>query len=368
MKFNVNKEIFYNALNVVSKASAVRGIQPVLSNVLLETIDKKELKLCATDLDITIQINIETEIIEKGAVTLPAKKLTEIISKLPNENINFVIENCTAQIKCGSSKFDINGISASEFPGIEIPESDDFVEVEIEPLLKAIKQTNFATATYDMNNILSGVYCKIEKNILEMAALDGNRLARIKKDIENKNEKSFSVVIPSRTLREFVNILFGMDNEKVLITAKNGQILFKLKDRYIISRLIEGQYPNYEQLIPSSYEKKAKINKNNLMKTLDIVSTMVNERTNIVKFSFNKNNLKVTADTPDLGDSCDEINIDYDNESMDIAFNYRYIQDYLKVIETENIIMEMDNSLSGVVYRSENEKEAICLIMPVQLT
>lgn len=370
MKFSTEKDILNNALNIVSKAAAVRGIQPVLSNVLIETLDNNEIKLCATDLDISVEMNISAENTEQGSITLPAKKLTEIISKMPNEKINFSLEKegNTAEIKCGSSKFDIKGISGSEFPPIEYPESDDYVEIEIDPLLRAVKQTLFATATYDMNNVLSGVFCKIEENTLEMAALDGNRLAKIKEVIENQDEKSFSVIIPSRTLKEFTNLLAGVEDEKVSITVKNGQILFKLSDRYIASRLIEGQYPNYEQLIPINNEKKAKINRSKLLSSLDRVATMVNERTNIVKFSFNRDSLKITADTPDLGDSCDELLVDYKSDSLDIAFNYRYVQDFLKVIEAENIIIEMDGSLSGVLYRSENENDAICLIMPVQLS
>ncbi|HSA06509.1 MAG TPA: DNA polymerase III subunit beta [Candidatus Gastranaerophilales bacterium] len=369
MKFSVEKNVINNALNIVSKAAAARGIQPVLSNVLIETVENNQIKLCATDLDISIEMKIAAEISEKGSITLPAKKLNEIISKLSNEKVNFNIkgEDNVVEIKCGSSKFDIKGIAASEFPVVEYPETEDYIDIVIEPLLKAVKQTIFATATYDMNNVLSGVFCKINENTLEMAALDGNRLARVKEEIENIENKSFSVIIPSRTLKEFMNILSGVEDEKVSITVRNGQILFKLKDRFITSRLIEGQFPNYEQLIPLSNNKKATIDKNKLMSTLDRVSTMVNERTNIVKFSFNKDNLKVTADTPDLGDSCDELLVDYKNESFDIAFNYRYIQDFLKITETENVVVEMDGSLSGVLYKSEGEKEAVCLIMPVQL-
>lgn len=369
MKFTVERDFINNALNVVSKAAAVRGIQPVLSNVFIETIDSAEIKLCATDLDISIEMKLSADVSEEGSITLPAKKITEIISKLPNEKVSFKLEkeSNSVEIKCGKSKFDVKGISGSEFPPIEYPESDDFIEVEIEPLLKAVKQTIFATATYDMNNVLSGVFCKIEGNNLEMAALDGNRLARIKEEIENSDEKNFSVIIPSRTLKEFVNILSGTEDEKVAITVKNGQILFKLKDRYMSSRLIEGQYPNYEQLIPASNNKKAIIDRNKFLSSLDRVATMVNERTNIIKMSFNKDNLKITADTPDLGDSCDEIPVEYNSENIDVAFNYRYIQDFLKVLDVENIFIEMDSSLSGVLYKSENEKDAICLIMPVQL-
>ncbi len=369
MKFSAERDIINNALNVVSKAAAIRGIQPVLSNVLIETLDDNKIKLCATDLDISVEMKIPSEVAEKGSITLPAKKLTEIISKLPNEKVGFSLEKeaNTVEIKCANSKFDIKGISASEFPPVEYPESDDYVEIEIEPLLKAVRQTFFATATYDMNNVLSGVFCKIEDNTLEMAALDGNRLSRIKEEIENKDGKSFSVIIPSRTLKEFTNILAGVEDEKVSITVKNSQILFKLTDRYITSRLIDGQFPNYEQLIPTANSKKAKIDKVKLLSSLDRVSTMVNERTNIVKLSFNRDNLKITADTPDLGDSCDELDVEYVSDSLDIAFNYRYMQDYLKVVETENVFIEMDGPLSGVLFKSESEQDAISLIMPVQL-
>ncbi len=369
MKFSVQKDVINNALGVVTKAAAVRGIQPVLSNVLLETVDDKEIKLCATDLDIYIEMTIPVKITETGSITIPARKLNEIISKLPNENIDFNVETetNTVKIKCGSSKFDIKGISASEFPPVEQPESDDFIEIEIEPFLKSVKQTIFATATYDINNVLSGIFCKIEENTLEMVALDGNRLARVTESIENKENKSFSAVIPSRTLKEFSSILSGSEEEKVLISVKNGQILFKLNDRYITSRLIEGQYPKYEQLIPKNYTKNTVINKDNLMVVLDRVSTMVNERTNIVKMFFSKNNLKVTADAPDLGDSCDEVEVDYNNEDLTIAFNYRYIQDFLKVIESEGLKIEFDGPLAGTIFKTDDESDVICLIMPVQV-
>ena len=368
MKFSVKKDVINNALGVVTKAAAVRGIQPVLSNVLLETVDN-EIKLCATDLDIYIEMKIPAEISEKGNITLPARKLNEIISKLPNESIDFKLqtETNTVQIKCGSSKFEIKGISGSEFPPVEYPETDDYIEIEIEPFLKAVKQTIFATATYDMNNVLSGILCKIEGNILEMAALDGNRLARVRENIANKDDKSFSVVIPSRTLKEFSNILSGSEDKKVLVTVKNSQILFKLSDRYITSRLIEGHYPKYEQLIPQNYTKKAAIDKDKLMVTLDRVSTLVNERTNIVKMLFSNDNLKVTGDAPDLGDSSDEIGVDYKSEDLNIAFNYRYIQDFLKVIDSENVIVEMDSSLSGAVFKTDGDSDVLCLIMPVQV-
>ena len=369
MQFTVQKDVIYNGLNVVGKAAAIRGIQPVLSNVLMEIVEDNLLKLCATDLDISIEIKIPVIVVKKGSITLPSKKLFEIVSKLPSEAIIFNLneENNLMEIKCGKSKFDIKGISASEFPHIEYPESDEYINIEINPLLKAVKQTTFATATYDTNNVLSGVLFKISENILEMAATDGNRLARVKEKIENKEKKDYAVVIPCRTLREFAGILSGVEDKNVSITVKNSQILFKLKDRYITSRLIEGHYPAYEQLIPKDYEIKAVADKNLLNQAIDRASTMVNERTNIVKMNFNDNKLKLTADTPDFGDSCDEIDVDYVSDELNIAFNHKYIQDFLKVVDSDKVLIELNGPLAGTLFKPEGEDEFLCLVMPVQV-
>jgi DNA polymerase-3 subunit beta len=369
MQFTIQKDVIYNGLNVVGKAAALRGIQPVLSNVLIETLEDNQIKLCATDLDISIEIKVPAIIVENGNITLPSKKLFEIISKLPNEAVNFNLNkvNNLMEIKCGKSKFDLRGISASEFPVIEYPETEESVSVEINTLLKAVKQTTFATATYDSNNVLSGVLFKIKENILEMAATDGNRLARVKEKIENKEKKDYSVVIPSRTLKEFTGILSGVEDKAVSISVKNSQILFKLNDRYITSRLIEGQYPSYEQLIPKNYEIKAIADKASLNQAIDRAATMVNERTNIVKMNFNDNKLKLTADTPDLGDSCDEIDVEFDAEELNIAFNHKYIQDFLKVVDTEKVLIELNGSLAGTLFKSADESDFLCLVMPVQV-
>lgn len=368
MKFKIQKDILYNALNAVVKAAATKSIQPVLSNVLMETIDN-QIKFCATDLDISIEVRVSAVIEEEGSITLPVKKLSEIVSKLPNNEISFNLntENNITEIKCGNSKFDIIGINSSEFPPISYPESEDLIEVELEPFLKAIKQVAFASSGYDTNNILSGVFFNINNNVLEMAATDGNRLTRVIKNIETENNKEYSVVIPSKTLTEFSKILLGTDDKNVFITIKNGQISFKLTDRFLVSRILEGQYPKYQQLIPSNYENYVLINRDNLISSLDRTSTMVNERTSIIKFIFKENNLNLLADTPNFGDCSDNVEIDYDKDELIIAFNYKYVLDALKVIDTDNIKMELNGPLSSVLIKPDSEEDYLNLIMPVQI-
>ncbi|MCK7521087.1 MAG: DNA polymerase III subunit beta [Ignavibacteriales bacterium] len=369
MQFTIEKSNIYNALNAVSKATATRGIQPVLSNVLIETQENNTLKIQATDLDISIETIVPATILTSGSITLPAKKLSEIIAKLPDKPVNFSLntDNNITLINCGNSKFDLIGISASEFPSITHLESDESVNIKIDPFLKAVKETVFSAATYDSNNVLSGVYFNINNNTLEMASTDGNRLSRVVKNLDKSIEKEYSVVIPSRTLNEFSRILTGIEDEEVNITIKNGQISFKLTDRILTSRLLEGQYPKYQQLIPSEYTTLALADRNLLISTLELTSTMVNDRTNIIKMTFTENKLDLMADTPDLGDSSDQIEIEYSGEELKIAFNYKYILEAIKVMDSEKVKIELNGSLSPTLFKPDSEEDYLCLVMPVQV-
>lgn len=369
MQFSIQKDVILNGLKAVEKATSARGVQPVLSNVLIETVDNKLLKLCATDLDIAIEVKIPASVETMGSTTLPAKKLLEIISKLPDNMINFSLnpENNLTQITCGKSKFDLIGISASEFPAITELESDDSIKVEIEPLLKAIKQTSFAAATYDTNSVLSGVYFEVKDNTFEMAATDGNRLAKFATAINNSNEKEYSVVIPSKTLLEFTKILAGTEDKTVSIIIKNGQVAFKLEDRFLVSRLLDGQYPKYKQLIPSNYEITAIAERDTLISALDRTATIVNEKTSVVKFDFDTDKLNLSADTPDVGDSSDQIEIDYKGDELSIAFNCRYVLDTLKVMDSDKVRLEFGGPLSSALIKPDSEEDYLCLVMPVQI-
>lgn len=309
----------------------------------------------------------------QGSITLPAKKLNEIISKLPDQPINFSLDTETnkTEIKCGNSKFDLLGIASTEFPNVVenelISDSADSIDIEITPFLKAIKQTVFAAAVYDSNNVLSGVYCNISDNKLEMAATDGNRLSRAIENINNEDNKDYSVVIPSKTLNELSKLITGSSEDKLSIVVKNGQIAFRLKDRYLTSRLLDGQYPKYQQLIPQSSEKKAVIDREAFVASLDRASVMVNERTSIVKFTFDDNKVLLKSDTPDFGDSMELLEAEFTDDELIIAFNYKYVLEALKIMESEKVRVELGGSLSATMFKPESEDDYLCLIMPVQI-
>lgn len=370
MLFTIDKDSLLNKLKIVEKVTAQRGnVQPVLANVLFEA-ETNTLNLTATDLEISVKANTTAAVKKEGKITLPAKKLLEIAAKLPDKPVEFSLNEDTnvVSITCGNSKFEIIGISAQEFPKIEDEIKDGTqIEIEMEPLLKSIKNTVYAAANYENRNVISGVFCNIKGTKLEMAATDGNRLTRIIEAIKNKDEKNAKIVIPSKTLNEFVRICTFISEEKVLLIVDKSRLTLKTMSFSINSRLIEGEYPPYEQLIPKTTSNTASVSREDLITALDRVSTMVNDRTSIVKFVFDDNKLLLKAETPNSGTSEDVIDCVYKGDELAIAFNYKYVLDSIKTMEAKNVNIGLNGSLSATVFKPDSEEDYICLIMPIQL-
>jgi len=368
MKFLVEKEEMLNGIKIVERATVVKGLQPVLANILIETQNSNNIKLYATDFDLSIMTVINAQVEEEGKITIPARKLLDIISRLNEGLINFELKENTMTITNGKTKFEIIGISATEFPKIEeLSKKEEEIEIDLEPFIKGIKEAAFAAAGYETNNLLSGVVCDISKNVLEIASTDGNRLARTRKLINNKEGKNIQLIVPSKVLQEFLKMSPLIDEESVKISIEKTKILIETSNTKIISRLMDGQYPKYNQLIPTSFPKEAKINVSNVIKSLERVSTMVNEKTSIVKLKFSENKLDLMADTPDSGASQDEIDIVYGGEEILIAFNYKYLLDCFKNIDAEELVIGMNTNLSATVLKPYNEEDFVYLVMPVQI-
>ena len=372
MKFIVEKENLLNGIRIVERATSQKAVQPVLNNILIETLENNQIKLTATDLVLTVITKVEAQVLEEGKITLPAKKLNEIISKLNNDLVTFETEegSSNVNITCKKSKFEIIGIGASEFPSdILNPETDESkaFDVELKPFLKGIHQAGFAAANYEVSNLLSGVVCDFNDGILEIASTDGNRLARVREKLSNSFTEQTQFIIPSRTLNEILKMSSFIDDEKIKISKNRSTIIFKSEKILTISRLLEGQFPRYNQLIPSETPKKAIVNVSQLISALERVSVMVNDKTSIVKMHFADNELRLSADTPDAGNSEDTIDIQYTDEELLIAFNYKFVLDALRIIESDEVIIGLNAPLSATVLKPNSEDDFICLIMPVQI-
>ena len=372
MKFVIKREDLFNGIKIVESATSMKAIQPILLNIFIETIGDNSIRLVATDLELTVSTIIDAQVEEEGKITLPSKKLNEIVSKLGNKLISFEMaqDETTVNVTCQNAKFEIIGISANEFPqevcNSELNEEESF-EIELKPFTKAIRQAGFAAAGYETSNLLSGIVCDINGEVLEIASTDGNRLARVREKITNKENKVKQLIIPAKTLFELMKITSYMDDETVKLYLEKSKITIKTEKTTMISRILEGQYPKYNQLIPNESPKEAVVPVSAFSSAIDRVSIMVNEKTSIVKFEFIDNTLKLSGDSPEAGNSQDEIDIQYMGEPLTIAFNYKFVLEFLKIVESEEIAVQLNTPLSATVFAPCNDEDYIYLVMPVQL-
>ena len=372
MKFYVNKEDLYNGIKIVERATSTKALQPVLMNILIETVNNGTIRLVATDLDLTVVALVDAQVEEEGRITLPSRTLNEIVSKLGDKLITFEMpegEN-SVTITCQNSKFEIIGISANEFPpevyNIELNEENCF-EIALKPLVKAVGQAGFAAAGYETSNLLSGIVCDISGEVLEIASTDGNRLARVREKIENKDGRTTQLIIPSKTLNEFIKMSSFIEEDSVKLYTERTKLIIKSDRTMTVSRLLEGQFPKYNLLIPAESPKEALVNVSQFISALERVSIMVDDKTSIVKLNFADNELTLNADTPDSGKSEEKIDIQYTSEPLLIAFNYKYMLEALKNIDGEEVKIGLNTALSATVLRPNEEEDFVCLIMPVQI-
>ena len=294
-----------------------------------------------------------------------------MVNKLPDKPILFELNESTqiVQISCGSTKYEVISIESGDFPKVfkDLYLVNEF-EIETEPFIKGIEHTCFACAAPETRNVISGVIIKLSTDNLEMAATDGNRLARYIQAINKKDlDEEITVIIPSKSLNEFVRICQITGDKKVKVIISKVKVLFKTENFTLESQLLDGDFPPYRQLIPKSFPKNVTVNREEFLNALDRVSTMVSDRTSIIEFSFVYNKIKMLAQTPEEGKSNDEVEAMYQDDDIDIAFNYRFITESLKNMDSENIHIGLNGSLSATLFAPVNDEDYVCLIMPVQL-
>ena len=376
MEIILNKEDLLNSIKITEKVTAQKGSQPVLSNILIETVANDCVRFCATDLSLSISQKTKATVEKEGKITLNAKKLGEIVSRLDNKPVKLSLneENGVVTISCGKTKFELIGINANEFPQVfeeqTQNEEDKSFEINKNTLVKGVKQVVFSSAPGEISSVLSGICFNIDSNILELVATDGNRLTRASKEINSKDDSSIFIV-PSRTLQELTRICSILEDEKVTIEIKKVKIIFKFNDVEFHSKLINGTYPKYQQLIPTTNEKIAILDREELINSIERVSVMANERTNVIKFNFNEESLELSTDSSDNGTGTDFIDISSNFPEMKIAFNFKYVLDGLKNMDTKKVRIEMSADLGAALFKpatdeDEAVKDYVCLIMPVR--
>ncbi len=373
MEITLNREDFSNAIKIVEKITSQKALQPILSNILIETVSSDRVKFCATDLNLAINFKTSALVSSQGSVTLSAKKLSELVAKLSSTEINLatVEDGDNVKIKSGKTEFVLIGLPSVEFPKVlENISEEEFKTVVLNKneFSKAIKQVIFAVSQQETQGVLTGVCFNIENNIIELATTDGNRLTRVQKEILSKVDELINFIVPAKTLQEVQRISALVEDENIVLKIQKNKILFEFENLSFQSRLIEGSYPKYQQLIPVNNDKKISIDRCELINSIERVSVMVNDRTNVVRFNFKQGQLEIMADTPEAGRSKDYIDIEYDFDEILTAFNYKYVLDGLKNMESKNVEIEISDTLAAAIFKPQDEKDNyICLIMPFKV-
>ena len=374
-----------NAIQLVSRAVASRPTHPILSNLLV-TADEVTNKISLTgfDLNLGIQTSFDATVSQSGAITIPSRLLSEIVSKLPNESpVSLTVEELSDNILLKSERgsFNIKGIPSDDYPKLPFVESGTSLEIDPSSFLQALKMTIFSSSNDESKQLLTGVNFKFKKNILESAATDGHRLAVILNNDQDVNfqdnsddlknsDFNLSVTIPTRSLREIEKLVSCKSHENsIKLFYDKGQVVFISANQIITTRTLEGTYPNYSQLIPDSFSKVFKFNRNSFIESLERIAVLADQQSSVVKINLNDDRYaSISADAQDIGNAEELLPVTYSGEKLEIAFNVKYLLEGLRVISSENVLLKCNLSTTpAVLVPDDNITSFTYLVMPVQV-
>jgi DNA polymerase III subunit beta len=375
VKISVSQDQFSQGLRVAGRAVASRSPLPITSNVLLTTEDGR-LKLAATNLEIAINTWIDASISEEGAITLPAKLLTEFVDTLQGGNVDLTVKtgSQTAHLASGRFEATMRGMNPEEFPVIPIAEEQVAAAVEPKLLKEMIDQVVFAAAMDDTRPILTGVLATFSDNRLTLAAADSFRLAVRSGELSDRSTGDFSVIIPARTLGELSKVLPDSDEAvEMMVTPNRNQVLFRARDLQVVSRLIEGNFPNYKQIIPSSFATKVVVSTGELLQATKIASFFSRDNSNVITLDIQPGgdagvgNIVVSGAAAELGEDRGEIDAVVNGGAAKVSFNSRYVSDVLGVVQSAQVGLEISGPNSAAVFRPVDSVDYTHVVMPMHV-
>jgi DNA polymerase-3 subunit beta len=362
MKFKINKEVLLNGIQAVQCVITAKSTLPILSNVLIEA-QQGCLKLVATDLDVGISCVIDVDIQEAGAITLPAKRFSDIIKELPADTVVITTKkNNLVLIETESCQFKIMGLPKDEFPKLPEFQNKEAIKIEQGSLKQMLGLTSFAVSLDESRYILNGILFQINKNLLSCVATDGKRLAIIEKQLNQSIEKNISIIIPIKTIHELNRHL--RDDEELSLVLGNNQVFFDLGNIAIISRLIEGEFPDFKQVIPPVSNNKMRVDRNLFLLAVKRAALLSTPDYQAVKLEVFKNKLVVSKSTPDVGESTEEVGVEYQGRELVVGFNPGYIIDVLKNLHDDMVELELSDAEKPGVIRINGY---VYIVLPMRL-
>ena len=364
MEVVLDRDAFLKGLQMVQNIVEPRQTLPILANVLLET-DGETMRLTATDLEVGARVTVPARVAVKGSITISARKLTEIVKELPAATLTLKVgENATVSLRCGGVSYKLVGLAPDDFPPVVPASPAAWLGVDAKALREMLTHTSFAVSHDETRYALNGVLFVIQPKEMRVVATDGHRLALVSRGL-GQTVSPVSGIVPRKAVSEIQRALGA--GEEVQIAITENQFVLQMPNFVMTARLIEGQFPNYEAVIPKGHPGKLALSRQALMAALRRVAVMAEERNKPVKLTLTPASLKLSASSAELGEAEEALTVDYAGEEVAIAFNSRYILDALSPMEEEGVIFEFKDALSPGVIKSADDDGYRCVIMPMRI-
>lgn len=375
MRVTVLQETLAHGLSIVSRAVSPRSTLPVLANVLMAT-DEGRLRLSATNLELGITCWIGAKIEEEGSTTIPARTFVDLVGTLPAEQVNFALNAATQtlNVRCGSSNTDIKCIDAQEFPPLPVPDMEGAIQINVADFKEMIAQVVFAASADEARPVLMGVLVTVEKDTLTMAAADGFRLSVRKGTLSQLAAQPVSAIIPGRALSELARVATdGNESIAMILPKGRGQVIFRMKDVEVVSQLIDGTFPDYQQIIPRSYKSRTILSTPALLKACKQAEIFAREGSNVARLNIKSTgelepgSVEISAQSEETGSNETVVAATIDGVGLLIAFNVKYLREVLEVVKSPNVALETSAPNAPGVIRPVGDDNFLHVIMPMHL-
>jgi len=364
MEVVLDRDAFLKGLQMVQNIVEPRQTLPILANVLLEA-DGETVRLTATDLEVGARVSVPAKVASKGAITLSARKLAEIVKELPAAAVAVKVgDNASVSLRCGGVTYKLLGLPPDDFPPVVPAAPESWVTLEAKTLREMLSQTGFAVSHDETRYALNGVLFVLQGKEVLMVATDGHRLALAKRSL-GRGVGGATGIVPRKAVLEIMRVLGAGEDVQIAITQ--NQFVLQMPNFVMTARLIEGQFPNYEAVIPKGHPRKMVLGRGALTAALRRVSVMAEERNKPVRFTLNPASLRLSASSQELGEAEEVLDVDYAGEELVIGFNSRYVLDAIGAIETEQVVFELRDAQSAGVIKSVEDEGYCCVIMPMRI-
>jgi DNA polymerase-3 subunit beta len=369
MRFKITRDKLQQGLAAVGASIPTRTTLPVLSNILIEA-SGDSVSMSGTDLDIAVTVSVPAEVEEEGALTVPAKKLQELARELPEHPVRVQSKSDRFELSCGRASFKLNGMAKDEFPTFPSVDFGSAWQLGGQVLHDLIRQTSFAVSTEESRPILNGVLWQMEAGTMRMVATNGHRLARMAVPVAGSGMPKEELIVPPKALQQ-VERLFSVGQD-VEVARSENHLGFRHEGTQVFTRLIEGPYPNYEQVIPKDNDKTAIADRNLLTQALRRMAVVASDQTHRVRLAFASGSLRFSVETPDLGEAHEELEVEFQGEPLEIGFNASYLLEVLKYMPTDDVKMtfkapERAATIEPIAKEGEETPQYFCLVMPLRL-